>query len=324
MAFFSSVVRFACVARSHRLLRFLPLHRSASVVALYASVACTGMLSACGGGGTGSSTAGATHFVAIDASLSTTAQFSASSINLLAGQTGGPGSIDGVGNQARFNGVSAIAFDAAGNAYVADTANNTIRKITPAGAVSTLAGRAGLTGSLDGVGAAARFSGPTGLTLDAAGAIYVADTGNHTIRKLAQDGRVTTLAGVAGISGSDDGAGLAARFNSPAGIASDASGALYVADTNNLLIRKIDAAGNVSTIAGLAGVAGTVDGPGGMARFNGPHGIAVDASGNIYVADTWHFPQSHTDSVNSTIRKISPTGQVTTLAGLAGTRKSVV
>ena len=319
MASIYFVVRPVLVAGMRRVLQPVPLRCHArQFLRVLASLACAGILSGCGGGGGSTASGSSAGLLATDTSLSPT-QFAASSLNLLAGQIGGPGSIDGAGKNARFNGVSAIAFDVAGNEYVADTANNTIRKITPAGVVSTVAGRAGTAGSVDGVGAAARFSGPTGIALDAAGSVYIADTGNHTIRKLAPDGRVTTLAGVAGSTGSSDGVGSAARFNSPAGMASDAAGTLYVADTNNLVIRKIDPAGAVSTLAGLAGAAGTVDGQGAAARFNGPHGIALDASGAVYVTDTWHFPQSHTDSVNSTIRKVSPGGLVTTLAGLAGT-----
>jgi sugar lactone lactonase YvrE len=312
------VVRSALVAGVRRLLQSASFHSARRLNFLVATVACVGILSGCGGGGSNVSSSSSGGLLATDASLSPS-QFTANSLNLLAGQIGGPGSIDGAGKDARFNGVSAIAFDAAGNAYVADTANNTVRKITPAGSVSTLAGLAGNAGSVDGIGPLARFSGPAGIALDAAGFIYVADTGNHTIRKISPAGSVETLAGASGSIGSSDGPGGVARFNSPAGIASDAAGNLYVADTNNLLVRKIDSAGTVSTIAGLAGAAGTVDGQGAAARFNGPHGIAVDASGTVYVSDTWHFPQSHADSVNSTIRKISATGLVTTLAGLAGT-----
>jgi sugar lactone lactonase YvrE len=308
MASIYFVVRPVLVAGLRRVLQPVPVRRHArQFLCVLASLACAGVVSGCGGGGGATASVSSGGMLATDTSLSPT-QFATSSLNLLAGQIGGPGSIDGAGKDARFNGVSAIAFDGAGNEYVADTANNTIRKITLAGVVSTVAGRAGTAGSVDGVGAAARFSGPTG----------IADTGNHTIRKLATDGRVTTFAGVAGSSGSNDGVGSAARFNSPAGIASDAAGTLYVADTNNLMIRKIDPAGAVSTFAGLASAAGTVDGQGAAARFNGPHGIALDASGAVYVTDTWHFPQSHMDSVNSTIRKVSPGGFVTTLAGLAG------
>ncbi|MDB5852761.1 MAG: repeat containing protein [Herminiimonas sp.] len=318
MASIYFVVRSALVAGTRRFLQPTPPRCARSLHALLATAACAGLLAGCGGGGASGPAASSGGLLATDTSLSPS-EFAANSLNLLAGQFGGPGSIDGAGRDARFNGISAIVFDAAGNEYVADTANNTIRKITPAGGVSTLAGLAGHAGSVDGVGTAARFSGPTGIALDGAGYIYVADTGNQTIRKISADGRVTTFTGVSGSSGSSDGARGTARFNSPAGIASDAAGNLYVADTNNLLIRKIDSTGTVITIAGSAGAAGTADGQGGAARFNGPHGIAVDSSGTLYVSDTWHFPQSHTDSVSSTIRKISPTGEVTTLAGLAGT-----
>jgi sugar lactone lactonase YvrE len=318
MASISCFVRSVLIARTRGLFQSTSAGTRRRLPVLIVAVVCAGVVGGCGGGGASTPSSSGGALLATDTSP---AQWplAANSLNLLAGQIGGPGSIDGLGKDARFNGVSAVAYDAAGNIYVADTANNTIRKISPAGSVSTLAGLAGHAGSMDGIGLAARFSGPTGVALDAAGSVYVTDTGNHTIRKISADGSVATLAGTSGSSGSSDGAAGAARFNSPAGIAIDAAGNLYVADTNNLLIRKIDSTGTVSTMAGLAGVAGTVDGQGGAARFNGPHGIAVDSSGTVYVSDTWHFPQSHTDSVNSTIRKVSPTGQVTTLAGLAGT-----
>jgi sugar lactone lactonase YvrE len=241
---------------------------------------------------------------------------SAGVVTTFAGQVGVQGSDDGIGTAATFNDPRGIATDAAGNVYVADTfvgqndatGNDTIRKITPAGVVTTLAGKAGMSGNADGIGAAARFDYPTGAATDAAGNVYVTDTYNYTIRKITPAGVVTTLAGMAGAGGNADGVGAAARFNGAQGIAADAAGNVYVADTFNDTIRKITPAGAVTTLAGQAGVAGSADGTGSSARFNQPSGIAVDTVGNLYVADT----------SNDTIRKITPTGMVTTLAGMAG------
>src|SRR5205085_975301 len=131
----------------------------------------------------------------------------------LAGQAGNTGSDDGTGSAARFYDPGSAARKSSGNVYVADTDNYTIRKITPAGVVTTLAGLAGSSGSDDGTGSAARFYGPSGVATDSSGNVYVADAGNQTIRKITPAGVVTTLAGLAGNNGSDDGTGSAARFN---------------------------------------------------------------------------------------------------------------
>ena len=154
--------------------------------------------------------------------------------------------------------------------------------------VSTLAGLAGTFGSADNTGAAARFYYPHGVAVDAAGTVYVADASNQTIRKITPAGAVSTLAGTAGSSGSADGTGVAARFNLPSGVAVDAAGAVYVADRSNHTIRKITPAGVVSTLAGTAGSVGSADGTGAAARFRTPDGVAVDAAGAVYVADTYN------------------------------------
>ena len=228
-------------------------------------------------------------------------------VTTLAGQAGALGNTNGTGTAARFNLPAGLAVDSAGNVYVADTSNSLIRKITPGGLVTTLAG--GTAGSLDGTGSAARFLSPNGIAVDAAGNVYVGDTANHLIRKITPAGVVTTLAGVSGSFGSNDGTGAGARFASPRGVAVDASGNIYVADRDNNMIRKVTAAGVVTTLAGVSnGFTGSTDGTGTAARFNSPYGIAVDSGGNVYV----------TEGGNHTIRKISPTAVVTTLAGLAG------
>jgi sugar lactone lactonase YvrE len=232
-------------------------------------------------------------------------------VDLLAGALGGPGSLDGTGGAARFSLPFALAVDGAGNVYVADSVNNTIRKITPAGVVNTLAGMAGMPGAVDGPGTTARFRSPAGIAVDGSGNLYVADTGNHTIRKITPAGVVGPLAGLAGMFGPTDGTGTAARFNSPHGVAVDGSGNVYVADTSNSTIRKITPAAVVSTLAGMAGTPGSVEGTGSTARFSFPQGIASDPSGTLYVADT----------NNHTIRKVVPAGAfgtASTLAGMAG------
>jgi len=177
--------------------------------------------------------------------------------------------------------------------------------------VTTLAGLAGSSGSADGTGSAARFEDPGGMAVDSAGNVYVAETGKNTIRRVTPVGTnwvVTTLAGLAGSSGGADGTGSAARFVFPWGLAVDGAGNVYVADFGNCTVRKVTPAGVVTTLAGLAGSSGTVDGTGSAARFSDPSGVAVDSAGNVYLTDTG----------NHTVRRVTPAGVVTTLAGLAG------
>jgi len=219
-----------------------------------------------------------------------------------------PGAADGVGTASRFYYPWGSTFDANGNLYVADSGNSTIRKITPAGVVSTYAGVAGSAGSDDGPRNSARFSGPRDLAFDKSGNLYVSDTGNHTIRKITPDGIVSTLAGLAGEWGSADGVGSTARFTTLDGIGVDRSGNVFVADEFDNVIRKITPAGVVTTFAGLAGSWGHEDGVGTAARFDGPTGLAVDASDNLYVTDVY----------SGLIRKVTPAAVVTTLAGSPG------
>ena len=228
-----------------------------------------------------------------------------------AGANGQSGSTDGAAGAARFATPFGMAADAQGNLYVAVAGSNTIRKITPAGTVSTLAGSSTAAGSADGTGTEARFYAPEGVAVDAAGNLYVSDTGNHKIRKITPAGVVSTLAGT-GVSGYADGTGENARFREPSGIATDAAGNVYVADWGNHAIRKITPAGEVTTFAGSGGVPGNTDDTGSAARFQLPSGVAVDAAGNVFVADT----------LNQTIRRITPAGVVTTLGGLAEAKGS--
>jgi hypothetical protein len=195
---------------------------------------------------------------------------------------GGGGSADGTGAAASFRSPRGVATDSAGNVYVADLGASTIRKITPAGVVTTLAGTAGVNGSTDATGAAASFNNPTGVATDSADNVYVADTINHTIRKITPAGVVTTLAGTAGAPGSTDATGVAASFRSPLGVATDSAGNVFVADTGNNTIRKISPAGAVSTIVGVAGQAGFAPGalPG---LLESPRGVAVSGT-VLYIA----------------------------------------
>ena len=174
----------------------------------------------------------------------------------------------------RFDLLAGTAVGPAGDVYVADALNSTIRKVTPAGFVTTLAGAPGIRGHVDGAGSAARFDSPFGLAVDAAGTVYVSDACNNTIRKILSTGVVTTLAGYDNYwPGSTDAVGAAARFNYPAGIAVDAGGNVYVADSGNFTIRKITPGGAVTTVAGSAGSHGHADGAVDAARFTAPRGV---------------------------------------------------
>jgi sugar lactone lactonase YvrE len=244
----------------------------------------------------------------------------------LAGRAGIAGSADGTNSAARFNVPCGLAVDSSGNLYVADFSNNTIRKVTSVGTnwvVTTLAGLAGIAGSVDGTNSGARFYEPVGVALDMSGNLYVSDALNNTIRKVTPVGTnwvVTTLAGRAGVSGSADGTNGAARFNGPCQLALDSTGNLYLTDFFNNTIRKVAPVGTnwvVTTLAGMPGYtggetgnSGSADGTNSVARFNWPWGVAVDSAGNVYVGD----------QINYTIRKVTPIGTnwvVTTLAGVA-------
>lgn len=220
---------------------------------------------------------------------------------VLASGDGIDGWRDGPVAQARYSDPWGIALDPAGNLYVADAGgSNRIRRIGADGVVSTLAG--GSEGFADGIGAAAAFNTPSGLARDAAGNLYVADTGNHAIRKITPQGQVTTLAGT-GSAGYRDGDAAQAQFDAPIGVAVDAAGKVYVADTYNDRIRVIGTDAMVSTLAGGDGPA-YGDGIGAEASFDTPCALAVDPAGTVWVADTG----------NGAIRRIAPDGKVDTFA----------
>jgi len=216
------------------------------------------------------------------------------------------GTRDGNSGAARFNAPQGIAADSAGNLYVAEAASATIRRITPQGEVSTIAGAVGAPGYADGAAGAARFNAPSRLETDADGNLYVTDSGNSVVRSITPGGVVATIAG-SGTCGSADGTGGTAQFCNPKGVALDRWGNLWIADTDNHTVRRIDPSNRVTTVAGSPGVCGSADGDGGTARFCNPQDVTVDQWGNVYVADTG----------NSTVRMIKD-GQVTTLAGLPG------
>ncbi len=266
----------------------------ARAIKLAAVAALAALAFACGGGGTPT-------------------QRLQGNLTLLAGNTAGPGNFDAVGAAAGFFNPNGVASDSAGNVYVADTGSHTIRRITPAGVVSTVAGLSGQSGTADGNGTAARFNNPAGIAINAAGDLYVADTGNSVIRKVTSAGVVSTFAR----NRDPDPATPAnpvpptppAWFVSPVGLAVDGAGNVYVADSVDHTILKVTSDGLISRLAGSPGAPGTTNGTGLAAGFNAPFGVAADAANNIYVAD----------SGNHLIRMIAQVGgvAVSTFAGTA-------
>ena len=222
-------------------------------------------------------------------------------VSVLAGSSAA-GNINGEGENARFFRPHGVAVDKLGNVYVADESNQSIRKVTPTGHTTTLAG-SGTRGFADGPGASAQFQFPHSVAVDDNGYVYVADRGNNRIRKVSPAGYVTTLAG-SGATGFADGTSSVAQFANPSGVAVGADGVVYVTDTDNNAIRRITSSGVVSTLAGST-TAGFVDGTGSGARFRKPWSVAVDSEGTLFVADSDNF----------SVRKVTASGLVTTLAG---------
>ena len=210
---------------------------------------------------------------------------------------------DGKGMQASFANLMGITCDRSGNIFVADSHNNLIRKITPDGTVSTFAGN-GKQGSADGTGPAASFFNPEGIASDSQGNLYVADTHNNLVRRISPEGRVTTLAGLRKSGTLPTQKDTLPPLDNPSGIAVDASGNVYIADWGNDLIRKLTPDGKLTVFAGT-GDRGNTNGPAGKATFYLPAGLALDDAGNLYVADSY----------NNMIRKISPAGWVSLVAG---------
>lgn len=225
-------------------------------------------------------------------------------LTTLAGN-GTAGKLDGAGAGARFNEPIHVAIDNAGYLYVADRTNQSIRKVTQGGGVTTLAGGMGTSGTADGSGGNARFTLPYGVAVDGSGYVYVGDNNGETVRKITPAGVVSTLAGMPGASGSVDGTGTGARFYYLLGLDVDAAGNVYVADEYNHAIRKVTTGGVVTTIVGSLGSSGYLDGNGTAALLRGPTDVKLDASGNLYIVDRG----------NNAIRKMTSAGVVTTIAG---------
>jgi trimeric autotransporter adhesin len=215
----------------------------------------------------------------------------------------------GVATEAQLDDPFGVAFDSTGNLYISDARNNRIRKVTPAGIISTVAGNGNYGYSGDGSSAiAAELCEPDGLAVDSAGNLYIADTRNDRIRKVTTVGIISTVAGngTQGFSG-DGGLATAAQLNNPSSIAVDSAGNFYISDTGNNRIRKVTPAGIISTVVGN-GNYGCYSGDGGpaiAARLCGPNGVAVDSAGNLYIADQG----------NNRIRKVTTVGIISTVAG---------
>lgn len=233
----------------------------------------------------------------------------------ISGQAGNPGSSDGPADNGLLNHPRALTVSPDGNyIFIADTGNHAVRLLYPNGngiffgpILFTLAGLPGVQGTTDGDSGKDRFTAPGGITMNASYNLYVGDSGTDRVREVTQllQPMVTSVAGVAASAGMIDGPAGTARFNGPSGIALDANGNVFVADTGNNVIRRIGIDGVVTTVAGAPGSPGFADGVGAAARFNGPTSLVFDSLGNLYVADTG----------NHAVRRIAPSYSVTTIIG---------
>lgn len=226
-----------------------------------------------------------------------------------------PGFEDGQGKAAKLHSPEGIAIDAKGNLIVTEYRTSLVRRIDPQGNVTLLAGQPMKTGFANGPGLQALFDRPHGAAVDKQGNVYVCDMKNFLIRMIAPDGTVSTYAGKQRVSGTKDGVGTEAELSMPEAVVVDSRGNLFVTDTYNFTIRKIDRDRRVTTFAGMGGVAGYADGRGNAARFNKPIGLAIDAQDNLYVADADYDGKPNG---NCLIRKIDRRGRVSTLAGIPG------
>ena len=231
------------------------------------------------------------------------------SLQLWAGDPRQHGHVDGAGARARFFDPRGLCTDPrSGDVLVADAANAMVRRITPAGVVSSVAGVPELRKTVEGPVAKAGFVGPDALTVGDDGTLYVSDSYANTVR-VVRDGQVALLAGADQLPGYADGPGPQARFNHPVGITFDTHrGVLLVADSYNHTIRQVDRDGRVGTLAGTPGISAHRDGPASQALFNTPVGIAVAADGSVYVSEYF----------NHDVRRIDPRGMVSTVAGIPG------
>lgn len=231
-------------------------------------------------------------------------------VSTLAGTgTAGSEGDGGPATEAQVNNPFGLAFDSSGNLYIADQLNNRIRKLTPDGKLSTIAGTGKASYSGDGGEAtSADLNHPCGIAIDSAGNLYIADTANNSIRKITSAGTISTFAGTGQIGNTGDGGEASkAVFDHPIGLALDSQGKLYIADTSNNRIRVVGTDGKIDAFAGSGTAGSTGDGgPAKDARLNRPQGLFVDSSGVVYIADTF----------NHRIRKVDTDGTITTVAGV--------
>ncbi|WP_274031869.1 NHL domain-containing protein [Streptomyces sp. MMBL 11-1] len=229
-------------------------------------------------------------------------------ISTVAGAGAGYRGDSGPAVSAQLNCPREVAVDAEGRIYVTDAANHRVRVITTDGTISTVAGTgtAGFSGD-GGSATQARLNYPLGVAVDSTGTLYISDHGNHRVRKITADGKISTVAGtgVAGFTG-DDGPAASAQLNRPYALAVDDADILHITDGNNHRIRKVAADGTISTVAGkgTAGFSGD-GGPATSAQLNLPLGVVVDSTGTLYISDY----------NNHRVRKVTPDGKITTFAG---------